>query len=523
MARHCEKNSLSKAVFCFITRHIKELMILDKYLDFAIIISPLARLNILSEEGQMKRFIHKLATLTMFYLFTMITACDTYNQYYMDKDAIDTDVAEVTMEHYDSTSLPECNSFITLQNQDNDLLWTDGTLFYFEVTPDQRNLADAMLCQNRNYNMNVYDLDNGDSSSSVCPNSADNVRVVPYGQKEGNIVCTDTGKVALDTVGQSSFRLWREIPNFRLNVSTFNPDQSFPENIKNIRFNNGQAESTILREPIALKIWREMGYPAPRSSFAQVRTNVWDTEFHAGAWSGYVLREQYKSAFFQSNNISVVSVWEGWGDIFANAWAGECKWSQHEECDDEQLTAIVDSIHEVPIGDGFMRATENVIDWPAIHQFQCLSALTGTGDDWIHNQNNVILILRSDGKLMFLPYSVDISADHPWYQDVAYDGFTYLPDACRQDFECRSLALITCKDMINRFEALDVPTTIVDERWEALQRVGLNRSPDKIAYKKIRTFYEEKPQKLRAEINSLIWKLIAERNSSSTPTEEPKF
>jgi hypothetical protein len=77
--------------------------------------------------------------------------------------------------------------------------------------------------------------------------------------------------------------------------------------------------------------------------------------------------------------------------------------------------------------------------------------------------------------------------------------------------------------MINRFEALDVPTTIVDERWEALQRVGLNRSPDKIAYKKIRTFYEEKPQKLRAEINSLIWKLIAERNSSSTPTEEPKF
>ncbi len=462
-------------------------------------------------------------SITISFLFMLLCACTINN--FNGTDAViengSTDVFDETLQ-YDSLSLPECNSFITLQNQDNEMLWTDGLLFYIEVTPEQRIIADGMTCQNQSYSMNVYDLDDDSNVSPLCPNSANNVRIVPFGQDKDNIVCTDTGKIALDTVGQSSFRIWTEIPNFRLNVNTFDPDQTFPEKVKNIRLNNGQADATVLREPIAMNIWRAMGYPAPRSSFAQVRSNVWDTEFHSGAWSAYVLREQYKSVFFQINNLEVLSVWEGWGDIFAESFTGECQWSNKVECDEEHLAEIVETVRSTPLGSGFMTATENIIDWPSIHQFQCLSALTGTGDDWIHNQNNVVIVLRTDGKIQYLPYSVDISANHPWYQDVPYDGYSYLADACHQDLECRKEALTTCKEMIHRFEKIDVPTNIVDERWEALQQVGLNRAPDKSAYKKIREFYEAKPEQLRTEINGLIWMLLVD-TFNPMPPEEPKF
>jgi hypothetical protein len=108
-----------------------------------------------------------------------------------------------------------------------------------------------------------------------------------------------------------------------------------------------------------------------------------------------------------------------------------------------------------------MAATEDYLDWPLLHRNMCLSALTGTGDDWIHNSNNVVLALRGDGKLMFLPYSTDISGDHPWYPNTPYQGYAHLTQACQADPECWDQALSSCETMIDEFEALDVAQTIV--------------------------------------------------------------
>src|SRR5690606_34869371 len=157
----------------------------------------------------------------------------------------------------------------------------------------------------------------------------------------------------------------------------------------------------------------------------------------------------------------------------------------------------------VPQGPGFMEATAEYIDWPMLHKNQCLAALTGTGDDWIHNSNNVVIALLDTGKIVYLPYSVDISGGHPWYPQTPYDGYAFLTMGCQQDPDCREQSLDTCEEMVDEFEAIDVATSIVDERCDALKDAGLDRKPDEAVCVSLRTFYENRPDELRQEIEYL--------------------
>src|SRR5690606_22212965 len=214
--------------------------------------------------------------------------------------------------------------------------------------------------------------------------------------------------------------------------------------------------------------WNALGYPAPKTRFVQTQSNIWDTEVRPGVSASHVMVQPYKEAFFVQTLPEVVHVWEGAGDPFAGdcgpfgcggdlggdiffdedpfrqvaraqlgGFSGDCQWSVDDECDEEAMNEIIDMVSAVPPGPGFMEATADYIDWPMLHQNQCLAALTGTGDDWIHNTNNVVFALLDTGKVVFLPYSVDISGGHPWYPDTPYDGYAALAAGCQNDPACR--------------------------------------------------------------------------------------
>lgn len=395
---------------------------------------------------------------------------------------------------------PECETTVPLTELDIDLWGDDGHLFYFEVTPKMRVAQDERICDGTGGP--PYEL--GEDDEDPCPPSAFNVRVVPAGSTE----CSDTGKVELDLPGQSSWMAWADIPNFKLDVDEFE-DNEFITGDKTLRMNNGQAESTIVRESTALRIWRAMDYPAPRTSFVRTQSNVWDFEFEVGTFAAHNMVQPYKGAFFSEELPEVTSAWEGQGNPFGGWMEAECEWSDGDDCEDAALASIVETVANAPQGAGFMDATEDVIDWPMIHQNQCLSALTGTGDDWIHNANNVVIALRSDGKIMYLPYSTDISGGHPWYEHTPYEatpgygGDENLAYRCAQDPECRTLALDTCDDMIDTFEELDVVTSVIEERCGALEETGLIRRADRDVCESLALFYEERPDALRDEIEFL--------------------
>lgn len=450
------------------------------------------------------------------------------------------------------SNLPACETIVPLADLEIDLFGKDGHAFYFEVTPEMRVAQDQQSCKFGGGGA-VYNL--GETEVG-CPTFAVNVRVVP----SGSAVCADTGKVELSLPGQSSWRQWSEIPNFKLDVGEFQ-DQKFITGDKTVRMNNGQADSTIVREATALAIWRAMDYPAPKTRFVKTQSNVWDYDFKPGVFAAHVMVQPYKKAFFSQNLSQVTSAWEGEGDPFSGYDSLECEWSKDADCQDSVLKDIVKTVNNAPKGEGFMNATADVIDWPMLHQNQCLSALTGTGDDWIHNSNNVVIALRKDGKIMYLPYSTDISGGHPWYQNTPYDAYRNdyhyyenggidlppqpdgdfidigvdgdggivigdgdmgvggqvgdgdgdgdgqnqgnLAQRCAMDPECRSQALDTCEEMIDQFEALDIVDNIVEERCGALTDSGLERGADQRVCDALADFYESRPDELRDELTML--------------------
>jgi hypothetical protein len=405
---------------------------------------------------------------------------------------------------------PECETVVPLEELAIDLWGEDGHLFYLEVTPEMRMADDERLCEyGGGYGNPVYVLGGG---GDLCPPSAVNVRVVPKGSTE----CADTGLVELDLPGQSSWRGWSDIPNFKLDVGEF-VDQKFESGDKTLRLNNGQADSTVVREATALAIWRAMDYPAPRTRFVQTQSNVWDYDFEVGVFAAHNMVQPYKKPFFTDflpefaeDLPEVTSAWEGEGNPFEGYGNLECEWSDDDNCQDDALADIVQIVQEAPEGAGFMAATEDVIDWPMLHQNRCLAALTGTGDDWIHNNNNVVIALREDGKIMYLPYSTDISGDHPWYQSTPYQGY-YCPDCqggtladrCSRDPDCQTAALDTCDAMIDRFETLDVVDNIVKERCDALSDADLERPADGDVCDQLEDYYGARGDELREELEWL--------------------
>ncbi len=441
------------------------------------------------------------------------------------------------------SNLPACESVVPLEELGIDLFGIDGHSFYFEVTPGMRRAQDDRYCDYGGGNGAVYQLG---ENEDICPPSAFNVRVVP----SGSSTCADTGKVELGLPGQSSWRAWNEIPNFKLDVGEFE-DQKFTTGDKTVRMNNGQADSTIVREATALAIWRAMGYPAPKTRFVKTQSNVWDYDYEPGVFAAHNMVQPYKKAFFSQNLSEVTSAWEGEGDPFSGWSNMECEWSKGAKCQDSALREIVDSVNAAPQGEGFMEATAAVIDWPMLHKNQCLSALTGTGDDWIHNSNNVVIALRQDGKIIYLPYSTDISGGHPWYPNTPYDPYSYgygvvveqqvmasggyeeifvgspirgaqveelidvgmdgpyygygqnLAVRCAQDSACRAQALDACDEMIDEFESLNVVESIVEERCDALADAGLERRADGDVCDALADFYESRPSELRGELESL--------------------
>lgn len=472
-------------------------------------------------------------------------------------------------EQYESHP-PSCSEVVLLEDLDIDLFGEDGHRFYFEVTPEARLAADEQRC-NFGFDVHgaVYAL--GEEKSG-CPIPAINVRVHPAGET----VCSDTGKVEVDLPGQSSFRPWAEIPNIKLDVGEFK-DAAFRSGDRQLRFNNGQADSTIVREAVALGIWSAMGYPAPRTRFVQTRSNVWDTEVKPGVSAAHVMVEPYKRTFFERTAPEILHVWEGQGDPFDSggggcdfgccdfgcgdiivppfffepgeeggapvpvedgdvqdpvgdgdgfqpdedvaepepmpgpggvvqgrgSFTGDCQYSVDASCDEAAFDTIVAALAEIPLGEGYMEATEDYIDWGLLHQNMCLSALTGTGDDWIHNSNNVVIGIRDDGKIVFLPYSTDISGGHPWYEYTPYQGYARLTQACQSDPDCWESALSACEAMIDDFEELDVAGTIVEERCSALENAGLDRPADGPVCDALAEFYAARPDELRQELESL--------------------
>jgi hypothetical protein len=164
-----------------------------------------------------------------------------------------------------------------------------------------------------------------------------------------------------------------------------------------------------------------------------------------------------------------------------------------KDCDNTRALAFEDAVIATPQGPGYKAALTDWVDWDAFHRFQCISWLLWTGDDALHNSNNVVLLERMDGRFQYLPYSVDISAGQEWYKDTPLYGQNMLALGCQADPSCWTDTIATCQDVVAEFVALD-PPGLVDTLHAELDAEGMLRPGDEARYAEIRAWYKQRAE-----------------------------
>ncbi|AUX19725.1 hypothetical protein SOCEGT47_001770 [Sorangium cellulosum] len=327
----------------------------------------------------------------------------------------------------------------------------------------------------------------------------------------------DYGKVQVGVAGQSTMRPWtkRTIPNLNIDTDEFVEEQRLG-GFEHLRFNNGQVGS-IFRERLALELYARLDYPAPLAGYAWVSSNVWGPEVSIP----YIVVERYKKGFCERLEGKLgggcANMWEFAGDFAGNdPWGGPIPLDvfpvggsvfddpgscQLRTCDNTRVKELEETIADTPHGEGFKDALASWIDWPAFHRFQCLSWVLATGDDTIHNSNNVVLVERADGLFQYLPYSVDISLGQSWYAQVPLPGTSALARGCQSDPACWDDTIAACEEVIEDFAALD-PSAVLKGIHEALSDEGMLRPGDEERYRALDAWLTERIEALPAELES---------------------
>jgi hypothetical protein len=320
----------------------------------------------------------------------------------------------------------------------------------------------------------------------------------------------DYGKVQARIVGQYSRFPWdpNNIPNLNIDADQFVKDQRIG-GYEHLRFNNGQRGS-IFRDRIVYELYDRLGYPAPLSTYAWVSSNVWGPDVKIP----YILVERYKRKFCERYAVEFgggcPNMWEFVGD-FNDGGGRQSVFEQpdncqFDECDATRIKELEAKLLETPMTEGFAAAVADYVDWPAFHRFQCLSWLFSTGDDTLHNGNNVVIVERADGKFQYLPYSVDMSLGI--YGITQLPGGNRLAQGCQSDDTCWDETLDECADVIADMEAIG-PETFLKSIYKQLDDEGMLRPGDDQRYNEIRDYFATRlaamPQELEDYRNGVVY------------------
>jgi hypothetical protein len=385
-----------------------------------------------------------------------------------------------------------------------DIFDTVGNHYWFGVSDEQRQkMNDARWGGGGPVgNGGIYTPGGGSDATYV-----DHLWVTTAGE---NPRTTDFGKVQVRVVGQSTSQPWdpQNIPNLNVDADEFVKGQRI-DGYEHLRFANGQV-SNIFRERLTLELYRRLNYPAPLATFAWVSSNVWGPDISIP----YTLVERYKRAFCDRYSEEFgggcKNMWEfSGGDFAGGGWGGPMPGGggvfdvpencQIDECETSRVDEFEALLVETPMADGFKAATADYVDWPSFHRFQCLSYVFSTGDDALHNFNNIVIVERADGKFQYLPYSIDISLGQDWYPYTQLPGDTVLARGCQADTQCWADTIAECEAVIDELVELE-PNKLLKQVYDELDGAGMLRAGDQGRYEFLDSWFTDKLAGLPADL-----------------------
>jgi hypothetical protein len=293
----------------------------------------------------------------------------------------------------------------------------------------------------------------------------------------------DWGKVKAKLVGGSAYRPWTEssLPNIEIDATEEQKNASVG-GYERLRFHNALVGS-IFREKFAYDYYRTLGYPAANAGFGWVSSSVWG----AGIEVPYVVVEPYQSRFCTERadyfGGECHNLWAFSGDVNGKFYSDES--CRYEACETTRAEEFAEAVSNAPYGDGFKAGLAEYLDWDAFHEFQCLSWMFGTNEDYIHWGENAVLVERSDGMFQFLPESVGISFGSERGQLTSLTGRSTLAMGCQSDPQCWADTIATCEQLVTEF--IDSkPAERLDTLYADLERAGMLRAGDASRYEQMR-------------------------------------
>ena len=372
-----------------------------------------------------------------------------------------------------------------------DMFGTAGNTYRFDVTPAQAQLMDSGQFGGPIFNDafgccgDPYEVGGGGVGEAYT--YADDLTITTVGGQSKTF-----GKMAVWTVGQSTFRPWSGIPNIRVDTGKVEDGLKI-DGFEDFRFNNGQVGG-IYREAIALRLWDAMGYATPETTFAWVEAPQQWGEDRVPMTQVEVYKHKWCDREIPGG---CVNLWESVGEPFY--FGGDPSACQVDQCDGTRLNDLQNVVNTTPFGPGYTAALSSFVDWDKFRDFMCLSWISNTGDDYVHNNNNVVVVERDDGRIQLHPYSVDISAAQEWYPNTPLMGTSTFARGCQTDPECWDALLVRCDEMLDQYDTLDVPATIVQPVLDMVESNGMMRAGDDERAAFVLDWYTSRADKLRTD------------------------
>jgi spore coat protein CotH len=252
--------------------------------------------------------------------------------------------------------------------------------------------------------------------------------------------------VAMHLKGSTTFQGLDRKPSLKLKLDEYVPGQRH-FGLRRVTLNNMVSDPAQAREVIALRLWWELGIPAPRSSWA----HVWINDESYGLYSNIEpmdrewVKRRYRAAggdLWEANDEADFT-----SDGIAN-WEGEG--------DRTRLTAIADALES---SDGTLaERLADTVDLDSYLTYWAACLVTGSSDGYPFHLNDTFLYADpADGNRMhFSPWGMDES----WGDSFGTWTQGELGSACTRDDECNAALDARTAELLDILEAKDLAAEV---------------------------------------------------------------
>jgi len=271
-----------------------------------------------------------------------------------------------------------------------------------------------------------------------------------------------------------SFRTVEEKPKFKIDFNHFVADQRF-QGLEALALNNEVVDCSYLKEPLGYSIFRALGVPAPRASFAQVTVD-------GEPYGLYVLVEFPDDRFLRrwyddpsGNLYDGKYIWYGGNDgelvDFTDAYQDNFRLEEGADVALEDIHAVTEGVSRGYAG------VDALVNGEELRRFVLAEQWIGHVDGYTLNENNYRVYFNADdGRAEWIPWDLDYGFLNPslwgksWKRPVGV-----VAAACWADDDCNAAYQAEAAEGIAK---IDLDAVLADlERWAALTEEAATEDP----------------------------------------------